>query len=105
MIKREDMEELEQQVRMWLKSRGIPFRRYENLQAHDKFVLRSLVCIPAQLTTPGERRSLYRKLCMPEIVAGRDAIDPVDSMTDEALRDFFSSLPPSQGTLVDWGCE
>lgn len=105
MLEQEGREEFERQVNLWLKSRGIPFQRYENLQAHDKFVLRSLVCVPSQLTTPSERRSLYRKLCMPDIVVVRGAIDPVDSKTDEDLKTFFSPLPPSQGTLVDWGCE
>ena len=103
---REDMEELEQQVRPWLKSKGIPLQRYKNLQAHDKVVLHNLVCIPTQLTTPSERRALYRKLYMPESIAGRKTIDPVDSMTDEDLKVFLSPLSPSQGILlVDWGCE
>jgi hypothetical protein len=106
MLEQEDVEALERQVNLWLENRGIPPQRYKNLPAHDKVVLHNLVCIPTQLTTAGERRALYRKLCAQESIAGRKTIDPVDHMTDEDLKTFFSSLPPSQGRLlVDWGCE
>ena len=106
MMESEDMKALERQVHPWLDNRAIPLQRYKNLQAHDKVVLHNLVCIPTHPTTASERRALYRKLCAQESIAGRKAIDPVDSMTDENLRAFFSPLTPSQGRLlVDWGCE
>ena len=106
MLEQDDVEAIEREVRLWFKKREIPPRAYMNLPDYYKVVLHNLVCIPTHLTTYSERRALYRKLCLPEGIAGRKTIDPVDSMTDEDLRTFFSPVTPSQGRLlVDWGCE
>jgi len=98
-------ERLKRHVRPWLEKREIPQQNYRNLPAYYKGLLHKQVCTPTHPTTYAERRDLYRKLCSPAGIAGRDSINPVDSMTDEDLRTFFSPLTPSQGRLSDdWGC-
>jgi len=96
MSKHEDMEALERQIRPWLEKRRIPRQRYENLQPFDKDMLQKMVCMPTRPTTYNQRRDLYQKLCLPESIAGRESIDPVDFMPDEELRKFFSPLTPSE---------
>ena len=95
MRKHEDNEALERQVCRWLEKKVIPYQRYRNLPPHNKEVLRNLVCEPTGLTTYDERKDLYKKLCLSDIV-GRKSIDPVDFMPDEELRRFFSPLTPSE---------
>ncbi len=90
-------------VDKWLKNRGVPYDRYENLSDYHKTVLHNSICIPTKSVSHEQRRKLYRALFTSE--AGRDYTDSVDSKTDEELRTFFSPLLPSQGILlVDWGC-
>lgn len=102
----EDMKATERQVRLWLANRRFSPQDYRNLSSYHKDLLHKLVCTPTHPTTYAERRDLYRKLCSRGGMAGRDSIDPVDSMTDEDLRTFFSPLTPSQGVFWDdWGCE
>jgi len=96
MWKHEEMEACERQVRLWLEKRRIPQQRHENLQPSLKDVLRNLVCVPTRPTTYNQRRDLYQKLRLPESIAGRDSIDPVDFMPDEELRKFFSPLTPGE---------
>ena len=95
MMKREDMEALERQVRPWLEKMGIPYESYRNLSASDKGVLHNLVCTPTHPTTYAQRKDLYKRLCLPDI-AGRESIDPVDFMPDDKLQEFFSPLTPSE---------
>ena len=103
MLRRRDDKTMVSEVGLWLMKKGIPYQRYDNLSAYLKGVLRNLVCRPTRPTTHRERQDLYKELCLPK---GRESIDPLDSMTDEQLRTFFSPLTPSQGELwVDWGCE
>jgi len=95
--KREGMEALEGQIRLWLEKRIIPQQRYMNLPPSDKDVLQNLVCTPTHPTTYNQRRDLYRKLCLPEsMVAGRNSIDPLDFMPDEELKKFFMPLTPGE---------
>ncbi len=105
MSKHKDTEKLEQEVSPWLKKRGIPQENYRKLPFNYKILLHDLVCTQAYPSSPLQRRDLYRRLCSPGVIAGRESIDPVDTMTDEDLRTFFSPLTPSQGRLLDdWGC-
>jgi len=96
MLRHKDDETLEREVSPWLEKKGIPYQRYRNLPAHNKVVLRNLICIPPHPTTYSQRKDLYKKLCLPDIVAGKDSIDPVDFMPDEKLRKFFTPLAPSE---------
>ncbi len=84
-----------QEIIRWLKKKGIPLGRYENLQIHYKTVLRNLLCEPTRPTTDNQRRELYRKLCLQDI-AGRESMDPVDFMPGEELIKFFKPLTPSE---------
>ena len=92
-----DMEALELDVRLWLEKNRIPERIYEKLSSYHKDALHKQIYQPTGLVTDRERRDLYRKLCSPAGIAGRNSINPVDYMTDEDLRKFFSPLTPS-----DW---
>jgi len=104
MLKHEDVEALEQQIRPWLEKMGITQQSYMNLLSYDKNLLHDVICGRIR-PSARQRRDLYRKLCSPETIAGRDSMDPVDSMTDDDLTDFFRPLTPSQAELpVDWGC-
>jgi len=96
MLGHKDDETLEREVRLWLKKKGIPCQRYRNLPTHNKAVLRNLICIPPHSTTYSQRKDLYKKLCLPDIVAGRESIDPVDFMPDKELKKFFTPLAPSE---------
>jgi len=89
-------ERREQEVRLWLRIRGLSYERYLKLSTHLKSVLRNLICTPTQPTSYSQRRDLYRSFCSPGSIAGRDSIDPVDSMTDEQRKKFFSPLTPSE---------
>ena len=96
MLKHEDMEAVDWQVSVWLEKRGIPHQSYRNLPTSDKVVLRNLVCMPSQPTTYNQRRDLYRRLCLPGGVAGRESSDSVEPMPDEERRRFFSPLTPGE---------
>ena len=98
MSDQEGMREFEQEVLLWLRIRlGVPYERYLKLSTHLKSVLRNLICTPTKTTTYEQRKDLYRELCLPDsIVAGREAIDPLDSMKDEQRKKFFSPLTPSE---------
>ena len=96
MTRRKEDEKRQREIRLWLEKKPIPYQRYRNLPNDLKDVLCSLVCIPTHLTSPLQRRKLYKKLCLPDIVAGRDSIDPVDFMPDEELKKFFTPLAPSE---------
>ena len=91
MSDQEHNEESEQEVRLWLRIRGFSYERYLKLSTHRKSVLRNLICTPTKTTTYEQRKDLSR-----ELVAGREAIDPLDSMTDEQRKKFFSPLTPSE---------
>ena len=106
MSEHEDREQFEQEVRLWLDSRDFPDELCVNLPTYYKSLLHKLVCSPTQPVSDSQRRDLYRKLCSPGSRAGRDSADPVDSMTDEQLRAFFSPPYPRQSIFhVDWGCD
>jgi len=96
MMKSEDMKALERQIRPWLEKMGIPQQNYRNLPPSYQDLLHDLICTQTHRPSPRERRDLYRKLCLPESVAGRDSADPVDFMTDEELQKFFSPLTPGE---------
>ena len=90
-------ERREQEVRLWLRIRGFLYERYLKLSTHLKSVLRNLICTPTKTTTYEQRKDLYIELCLPDsIVAGKKAIDPLDSMTDEQRKKVFSPLTPSE---------
>ena len=95
MSEHDDKGKFNQEVRLWLRIRGFSDKRYLKLSTHLKSVLRNLICIPTKTTTYEQRKDLYRKLCLPDM-AGREAIDPLDSMTDEQRKKFFSPLTPSE---------
>ncbi len=95
MSEHDDKEKSEREVRLWLRIRGFSYERYLKLSTHLKSVLRNLICTPTQTTSYSQRRDLYRRLCSPDM-AGREAIDPLDSMTDEQRKKFFSPLTPSE---------
>ena len=100
MLRRKDDEALERAVSLWLEKKEIPYQSYRNLPTHNKVVLRNLICIPPRPTTYSQRKDLYKKLCSPNI-GGKKSIDPVDPMTDEQRKEFFSPLSSSE-TLSDW---
>ena len=98
MLRRKDDEKPERGVSLWLKRKKISFRRYRNLSAYLKSVLRNLVCIPTRTTSPTQRKDLWKELCLPDI--GR-YLNPDDFVPpDEELRKFFSPLSSSE-TLTD----
>ena len=101
MMKREDMEPLEQEVRPWLEKMGIPLENYRYLSPSYKVLLHGQVCTPTHPASEGELRSLYRKLHSSEIRAEGYNVDAADFVTHEELQKFFSPLPPSE-TLSDW---
>ncbi len=87
--------QIEREVRLWLRIRGFSYERYLKLSTYLKSVLRNLICLPTKTTTYEQRKDLYRELCLPDI-AGKMTIDPLDSMTDEQRKEFFSPLTPSE---------
>jgi len=93
MSEHDNKEKCEQEVRLWLRIRGFSYERYLKLSTHLKSVLRNLVGRPTRPTTHRERQDLYKELCLSE---GRESIDPLDSMTDEQRKQFFSPLTPSE---------
>jgi len=93
MLRHKDDETLKREVSLWLERNGIPYRRYQNLSAYLKGVLRNLVCIPTRPTSHEERRNLYMELCLPDIPA-RDRDDLVPP--DEGLRKFFTPVAQSE---------
>ena len=95
MTRRKEDEKRQREVRLWLGKKQIPYQRYRNLPNDLKDVLCSLVCIPTHLTSPLQRRKLYKKLCYPDI-GGRDSVDPVDFMPQEQIDKFFEPLAPSE---------
>ncbi len=96
MLRRKDDETLKREVSLWLGKKEIPYQSYRNLSTHNKAVLHNLICIPPRLTTYSQRKDLYKKLCLPDTVAGKNSIDPNDSMPDEELKKFFTPLAPSE---------
>ena len=97
MSEHEGTENCEQEVRLWLEKKGIPYERYMNLSAFNKIVLRNQVCKPTRPTTHAQRRELYKKLFLPDrIIAGRKSIDPLDFVPDEELKKVFSPLTPGE---------
>ena len=95
MSNNEEMEAREREVSLWLDRKGIPYQIYGNLPSHNKVILRNLVCVPTQLTTPAERKDLYRKLFIRDI-AGRSSTDPSDFVPDEKIKETFMPLTPSE---------
>ena len=95
MMRHENEETLEREVRLWLERKGIPYQIYGNFPPHNKVTLRNLVCVPTQLTTPAERKDLYRKLFVRDI-AGRGSTDPSDFVPDEKIKETFMPLTPSE---------
>ncbi len=115
----EDIEDLELQVSPWLEENEIPLSNYRMTSSYYKKLLHKLVCLRIDAFTPYERRDLYRRLVCPEN-RGLIQSDPVDFMTDNDLKEFFSpktcrlvqknlvqeKSTSRQGKLwVDWGCE
>ena len=93
MSETEDAEILEQEIKLWLQNKGLSYASYLKLPKNYQNMLYNSVCTPNQLISDRQRRELYRLLCKAEsVVAGREAINPVDAMKDENLRDFFSPL-------------
>ena len=94
MPKGENIEPNEQEVYRWLKKRrewGFTEENYENLSPFDKDILRNLVCTPTRLTSPGQRKDLYQKLCLRGMTAGRGLVDGDNLIPpDDELRKFFS---------------
>ena len=90
MLRRKDDETLKREVGLWLKKNKISFRRYRNLSAYLKGVLRNLVCIPTRPTTAKERLNLWMELCSP----ARDINGFVPS--DEELRKIFTPVAPRE---------
>ena len=97
MSKGENIEPNEQEVYRWLELRGIPQQYYENLSPSVKDIQRNLVCTPTRLTSPGQRKDLYQKLCLREMIAGRGPVDGDYLIPpDDELRKFFSPLTPAE---------
>lgn len=92
----ENMETLEQTVSLWLERREIPQQNYRNLPPVYKGWLRDQVCTRTSPLSDRQLRDLYRKLCSPETVVGRESIDPVDFVPPEELEKFFTPLAPSE---------
>ena len=100
MSKHGAVEAFERQVRPWLEKRRIPQQRYENLQPFDKDVLHNLVCTPTHPTTYNQRRDLYQKLCLTEMIARKGPVDGDYLIPpDDELRKFFSPLTPAEKLL------
>ena len=94
---REDIEALERWIRPWLKKMGIPRQNYINLPSYEKVLLHNLVCVRTSSSSVTQRRTLYQKLA-----PGKGRLDirkglaSVDSVTDEAIKEFFTPLAPGE---------
>jgi len=76
-----------QEIGQWLRVKGIPTQSCLSLPPHMKELLNILLFYPTRPTTAGQRRDLYRKLVGGE---ARDSYDPVDSVSDKYIREFFT---------------
>jgi len=96
MMKREDMEALERQIRPWLEKMGIPQENYTYLPASYKILLHDLVCVQTHPPSELQLKDLYRKLHSSKTRTGENATDPVNFMTSEELHKSFPPLTPSE---------
>lgn len=97
MSKRDDMEALERWISPWLEKMRIPRQYYISLPSYEKVLLHNLVCVQTGSSSAAQRRSLYENL-----VLGKGRLDirkgvaSVDSVTDEAIKEFFTPLTPGE---------
>ncbi len=92
MIKQDEIELFDPQVRLWLKKNGIPEENYRRLSLFNKGLLCNLVCKPTYVASERQHRDLYQNLIQPE---GREGA-AISSMTGEELQKFFSPLSPGE---------
>ena len=93
MLKHQDMEALDWQVRLWLGKRRIPLQDYRNLPPHCKVSLDDGVCGGTRPPSDRQLRELAQELHLSNLRLNGYSTSPVEFWTTEELRKFFSLTP------------
>jgi len=93
MLKHQDMEALDWQVRLWLDYRKIPPQDYRNLPSHYKVLLHDVVCVRTLPPSDRQLKELAGELHLSQlrlnVRLNAHSSGPVDLMPHDDLREFF----------------
>ena len=97
-----EIEKLKQELRPWLKKKGISLRTFDNLLLSQKILLHGVAYTGALTPSDAQLRTLYQNLGLGERRTWRGGqIGPaaVESIEHEKLKEIFRPLPPSESLL------
>jgi hypothetical protein len=98
----EDIEKLREELRPWLKKRGIPLQNFDNLPPYQKFWLHGVAYIGDLLLSDAQLRALYQNLVLGKKRTWQGSqIGPatVELIEYEELKKFFTPLSRSEKLL------